>query len=179
VSTTDADKNIARDKYLSMIFLAGADKARFGTLIENLNNSYLAGNDQYPVSLDGTLTLLSHYQGHRGGEHMDDDKNVSRETSFAQRKPRKAQQLARIRCWTNCNEYGHYQSDCPQKKKMHGTGLSEVEEDDCKYSILPKGAMVRLDQEWYYMAMRTMNVQIVRSFSGKIERVCWQYVPYD
>jgi hypothetical protein len=113
-----------------MIFLAGADKARFGTLIENLNNSYLAGNDQYPVSLDGTLTLLSHYQGHRGGEHMDDNKNVSRETSFARRKPRKAQQLARIRCW-NCNEYGHYQSDCPQKKKIHGTQeMSEVKEDE-------------------------------------------------
>jgi hypothetical protein len=60
---------------------------------------------------------------------MDDDKNVSREASFAQRKPRKAQQLARIRCW-NCNEYGHYQSDCPQKKKMHGTQMSEVEEDE-------------------------------------------------
>jgi hypothetical protein len=61
VSTSDADKTIARDKYLSMIFLAGADKARFGTLIENLNDSYLAGNDQYSVPLDGTLTLLSHY----------------------------------------------------------------------------------------------------------------------
>jgi hypothetical protein len=60
VSTSDADKNIARDKYLSIIFLARANKARFGTLIENLNNSYLAGNDQYPVLLDGTLTLLSH-----------------------------------------------------------------------------------------------------------------------
>jgi hypothetical protein len=128
VSTSDTDKNITRDMYLSMIFLAGADKAQFGT-IENLNNSYLTGNDQYPVSLDGTLTLLLHYQGHRGGEHMDESRNVSRETSFAQRKPRKAQQLAWIRCW-NCNEYGHYQSDCLQKKKMHGTGLSEVEEDE-------------------------------------------------
>jgi hypothetical protein len=45
VSTSDADKNIARDKYLSMIFLARADKARFGMLIEDLSNSYLAGND--------------------------------------------------------------------------------------------------------------------------------------
>jgi hypothetical protein len=81
------------------------------------------------VSLDGTLTLLSHYQGHQGGEHMEDDKNVSRETSFAQRKLRKAQQLARIRCW-NCNEYGHYQSDCLKKKKMHGTQMSGVEEDE-------------------------------------------------
>jgi hypothetical protein len=58
---------------------------------------------------------------------MDDNNNVSRETSFAQHKPRKAQQLARICCW-NCNEYGHYQSDCPQKKKMHGKQLSEVVE---------------------------------------------------
>jgi hypothetical protein len=66
VSASDANKNITRDKYLSMIFLAGADKAQFWTLIEDLNNSYLAGNDQYPVSLDGTLNLLSHYQGHRG-----------------------------------------------------------------------------------------------------------------
>jgi hypothetical protein len=32
-------------------------------------------------------------------------------------------------CW-NCNEYGDYQSDCPQKKKMHGTQMSEVEEDE-------------------------------------------------
>jgi hypothetical protein len=39
VSASDADKNIAREKYLSMIFLAGADKAGFGTLIEDLNNS--------------------------------------------------------------------------------------------------------------------------------------------
>jgi hypothetical protein len=58
---------------------------------------------------------------------MDDDKYVSRETSFAQRKSQKAQQLAWIHCW-NCNEYGHYQSDCPQKKKMHGTQMSEVKE---------------------------------------------------
>jgi hypothetical protein len=99
--------------------------------IEDLNNSYLVGNDQYPVSLDSTLTLLSHYQGHRGSEHMDDNKNVSRETSFPQCKTRPAaQQLAQIRCW-NCNEeYGHYQSDCPQKKKIHGTQMAEAKEDE-------------------------------------------------
>jgi hypothetical protein len=60
VSASDADKNIASDKYLSMIFLAGADKARFGTLIEDLNNSYLAGNDQYPVSLDVPRVVRRH-----------------------------------------------------------------------------------------------------------------------
>jgi hypothetical protein len=39
-----------------MIFVAGADKLQFGTLVEDLNNSYLAENDQYPVVLDSTLT---------------------------------------------------------------------------------------------------------------------------
>jgi hypothetical protein len=36
--------------------VARADKLQFGTLVEDLNNSYLAGNDQYPVVLDSTLT---------------------------------------------------------------------------------------------------------------------------
>jgi hypothetical protein len=63
---------------------------------------------------------------------MDDNKNVSRKTSFAHRKARKVQQLARIRCW-NCNEYGHYHSDCPQKKKINGTQMSELEEDENKH----------------------------------------------
>jgi hypothetical protein len=60
---------------------------------------------------------------------MDNNKDVSRKTSFAHCKPQKAQQFARICCW-NCNAYGHYQSDCPQKKKMNGTQMSEVEEDE-------------------------------------------------
>jgi hypothetical protein len=129
VSASDADKNIARDKYLSMICLVGVDKAQFGMLVEDLNNSYLAGNDQYPVLLDGTQTLLPHYQGCQDGEHMDDNKNVSRETTFAQRKPCPMQQLTRICCWS-CNEYGNYQSDCSQKKEMHGTQMAEAKEDE-------------------------------------------------
>jgi hypothetical protein len=71
---------------------------------------------------------------------------------------------------------------CQKSKKMRmRKGLQVLDPDKmgCKYSIPPKGAMVRLDQEWYYMATRIMNVQIVRFFSGKIERVCWQYVPYN
>jgi hypothetical protein len=68
---------------------------------------------------------------------------------------------------------------CQKSKKMRmRKGLQVLDPDKMGLQVLdpaipPKGAMVRLDQEWYYIAMRTMNVQIV------IERVCWQYVPYD
>lgn len=84
---TDADKKIACDKLLAMIFLARADKARFAKLKDTLNNAYLAGTDNYPTSIDGSnriLKLLSHYQDHQGSAlHMDGNRN-SMETSFAQ-----------------------------------------------------------------------------------------------
>jgi hypothetical protein len=76
-----------------------------------------------------------------------------------------------------CMEHKCQKSE--EDENEEGTECSIPTRWDCKYSIPPKGAMVRLDQEWYYMAMRTMNVQIVRFFSEKIERVCWQYVPCD
>jgi hypothetical protein len=72
---------------------------------------------------------------------------------------------------------------CQKSKKMRmRKGLQVLDSNKmglCKYFIPPKGTMVRLDQEWYYLAMRIMNVQIVRFFSRNIERVCWQYVPYN
>ena len=40
----------ARESMLSMIFLAGADKERYGNLKMELNNSYLAEKDNYPTS---------------------------------------------------------------------------------------------------------------------------------
>jgi hypothetical protein len=79
VRASDADKKRARDKYLSMIFLARAE-------VEDLHNSYLAGND-HPMSLDGTLTLLSHYQGHQGGKHMDRQQQCTERGKFCPVQP--------------------------------------------------------------------------------------------
>ena len=121
-STSKENKKKARDKILASIFLAGADKKRYGTLIENLNNTFLAGNDQYPVSIDDTLTLLSHYQDHRsGGRQNSGNEGGKTETSFAQA----SKQLGRIRCFL-CNEFGHVKKDCPRlnKKKV----MQQVEE---------------------------------------------------
>ena len=83
-TSSDDDKKEARDAILSMIFLAGADKKRFGKLTEELNNSYLAQKDNYPRMLESMLTLLSHYQDHRGSAKSVGGNEGSTETSFAQ-----------------------------------------------------------------------------------------------
>jgi hypothetical protein len=106
-SNSAADKKKARDQLLSMIFLAGADKTRYGKLVESLNNSYLTKTDNYPLDDDSTVTLLSHYQDHkaRGIQVNDNDGGV--EASFAQ-----VRRKSRIRCY-KCNELGHVAQNCP------------------------------------------------------------------
>jgi hypothetical protein len=193
VSASDVDKNIARDKYLSMIFLARADKARFGTLIEDLNNSYLAGNDQYPVSLDGTLTLLSHYQGHRGGEHMDDNKNVSRERQVSPSENREnrsnlrgsvagiAMNMATIRVSVpkrrRCMEH-----KCLKLKKMRmRKGLQVLDPDKMGLQVLypAQGCTGQVRPRVVLHGNDNHERSNSAFFSGKIERVFRQYVPYD
>ena len=56
-SKSEADKKKANEQLMAMIFLSGADKKRYGKLVEELNNAYLAKKDNYPESLDAALTL--------------------------------------------------------------------------------------------------------------------------
>jgi hypothetical protein len=61
--SSQGDKEAAQDKFLARIFLIGADKRQYGMLVEDLtNNSYIAGKDNYPESLEATLKLLSNYK---------------------------------------------------------------------------------------------------------------------
>jgi Zinc knuckle len=127
--TAADDIKTAKDKLLARIFLTGADKKRYGKLLEDLNNAFLAGKDNYPESLDATLTLLTHYQDYQvgRGKHMANSDEKLTMTSFAQKG--KAKQLDRIRCF-KCNEFGHMKQDCPMRQhyqaetdnRSHGSG---------------------------------------------------------
>jgi hypothetical protein len=191
VRTSDADKNIARDKYLSMIFLARADKARFGTLIENLNNSYLAGNDQYPVSLDGTLTLLSHYQGHQvvntwtttgmyQGRQVLSSANRDKRSNLRGFVAGIAMNMATIRVIVpkrrRCVEH-----KCQKSKKMRmKKGLQVLDPDKMGLQVLDPAQGFNGQVRPRVVLHGNENHECSNSafFQWKIERVCWQYVPY-
>ena len=108
-----------------MIFLAGADKERFGNLKMELNNSYLAEKDNYPRSLEATLKLLSHYQDHTVGDHKGGGNN-SEGTAFAQKEKRK---LSKVRCY-GCKELGHYKRDCPLETQLMQDSDTDSDDDD-------------------------------------------------
>ena len=105
-----ATRKTARDQLMAMIFLAGADKIRYGTLLDDLDNAYLAKTDNYPKTLDTALSLLSNYVD-RNGATNNNSNRTQLETSFAQTGRRRYNQRDNIVCW-NCQQRGHTQAEC-------------------------------------------------------------------
>ena len=52
---------IARDKYLAVLFLLNSDKRRYGTLVTNISNEFVRGNDTYPTTLNGSYDYIVNY----------------------------------------------------------------------------------------------------------------------
>jgi len=105
-------KEQAKNRLLARLLLTGADKKRFGTLLDEQNNAYLAGKkDGYPQSIDATVDLLSHYQN--GGVQMSSaTTRPSRlEAGFAQ-----GGVSSKIQCY-KCKAFGHRKSECPELTK--------------------------------------------------------------
>jgi len=123
------DKKTARDNVLSMIFLAGADKKRYGVMLEELNNSYLAKKDNYPTSIEDVVMLLSHCQGCQFGVHNMIDDKTGPETSFAQ-----LNRMSKLHCF-ECNKLGHVRSKCPKLKK--NSHFQNEEGDDSTRASTP------------------------------------------
>ena len=52
----------AQQLYLATAFILGADRNKYGQLIENLENDYLQGQNNYPQTLTGAYNLLTNWK---------------------------------------------------------------------------------------------------------------------
>jgi hypothetical protein len=53
---------VAQEKCLASLFLQGADRGRFGKLIEDLKNAYTQGRDNYPKTVQDAYSLLTNWK---------------------------------------------------------------------------------------------------------------------
>jgi hypothetical protein len=52
-----------RNKFLTCTFMAGVDSKRYDKVVNELNNFYLTGQNNYPTTVIAAVRMLSHYMG--------------------------------------------------------------------------------------------------------------------
>jgi hypothetical protein len=60
-ATNETDEKTSRDKYITCVFLAGVDTKKYGRLKTELNNAYVAGQNDYQKTVESAVTMLPHY----------------------------------------------------------------------------------------------------------------------
>jgi hypothetical protein len=104
-ATNEADEITSRDKFIICVFLAGVDTNKYEKLKTQLNNAYVAGQKNYPKTVESVVTMLSHYMNNKEVHMTDEEKGKTDQKSFM----RKHQNVT---CY-KCVKKGHYANKCP------------------------------------------------------------------
>ena len=144
---TIAQKRLAkaseRENYLVICFIVGADKARYWKYLEDLENDFLKGRNDYPTTLNDAYIVLSNYKtanstnknsaGKDGVAFVLDGLELSEEQislpnteegdNEDEAAARRKRNLRFMKCF-NCNKRGHLQKDCRLPKRK-----SDAEKD--------------------------------------------------
>ena len=152
VEQLENSRDYAKQAYLACAFLLGADRNRYGKLIEDLENDFIQGQDRYPKTVNTAYNLLIHWKQNpqnlirtlgtteAGGIAFTNVGDVDG-TALANVEGKKDK--SGITCF-NCNEKGHYSNECDKpdqrdnKTKQTGTqllmeGLEAFEESNFQF----------------------------------------------
>jgi Zinc knuckle len=127
----------AQDQYLAVAFVLSADRNRFGKLVEDMENDYLQGRDNFPKSLTAAYNLLTNWKQdpryamryigpandgvsftNVDGAGQDEDVallNTGKKGTDKQKG--NTRDKSHITCH-KCNEQGHYANECPSQDRQ-------------------------------------------------------------
>ncbi len=109
---TEAQKQEARERILEKKIAYGilvrADHGRYGKLIEEIENAFLKGNNDYPETPTEAYNLLVNYRNYNNNKRPTPG-GLDQVAFVAEGKRTRAEHIT---CF-KCKRKGHYKSDCP------------------------------------------------------------------
>jgi hypothetical protein len=126
---TEAQKQEARERILNKTVAYGilvrADRGRYGKLIEEIENDFLKGNNDYPKTPTEAYNLLVNYRHYSNNKRTNIQGGLDQVAFVTEGKRTRGNgDHSHITCF-KCNKKGHYKSDCPE---MRNTQQQQTQE---------------------------------------------------
>jgi hypothetical protein len=166
--------------------MSAADKERCGRLIEDLENDYVKGNNNYPSMITDAYSISINYRQSIPASRVFNDLEV---VVFANIEIDKdgekvSKDKSHIRCY-NCGIKWHYLNKCPLSKKINEAVADKVETTDATANMTTKQFLITTKEYEAYdeFAFHQSNHQVNRNwillYNCSIEDIyvmesCWQ-----
>jgi hypothetical protein len=166
---TAAKQVIRQGIYLGTAFILGPDRARYGKLVENLENDFLQGRDGYPITLTGAYNLLTNWKqdprnnlravgsandgvaftsidDHEEGDEGQQPDIMLNTTGKKGRKKREPRDKSTITC-RRCGKRGHWPSECDNPRLKPTSETEGVPNDQQAAATLLTSGTITHDSE--------------------------------
>jgi predicted ATP-binding protein involved in virulence len=111
-ATNETYEKTSRDKFITCIFSCRSGDKKYERLITKLNSAYVAGQNNYPKTVESAvLTMLTHYMNDKGVHMTDEEKGQRDQKGFMHKHHN-------VTCYKCGKKKGHYANKCPSGTAM-------------------------------------------------------------